>query len=302
MLWAQTDVESDAILYSEIQPLASQSLLLDIAPLGTEGFVAVGERGHILLSSDGKEWQQASGVPTRVLLTSVTVVGDEIWAAGHETVILHSRDRGETWSLQNHDRYREQPVLDIQFFDQESGFAMGAYGLFLVTEDGGENWVDDVVSDEEWHLNGVVDLGGGQWVIAGEAGFSYRTEDAGENWEVVELPYPGSMFGLFRDSNCLIAHGLRGNALHSCDAGVSWEELELGVESSIAGGVAIDGEWIMVGNTGTIVRRDADGRYNTELHSTGVDFSNIINAGQGRFLIVGEGGIHHYPESEGVDQ
>ena len=54
---------------SEILPKASSSLLLDIARTDT-GFVAVGERGHVLLSADGKNWKQTS-VPTRSTLTTV---------------------------------------------------------------------------------------------------------------------------------------------------------------------------------------------------------------------------------------
>ena len=36
-------------------PLVSQSLLLDITHTDTK-FIAVGERGHIVLSDDGKHW------------------------------------------------------------------------------------------------------------------------------------------------------------------------------------------------------------------------------------------------------
>ena len=51
-------------------PLAIESLLLDGAVAGSR-LVVVGERGHILVSTDdGASWRQAD-VPTRVLLTAV---------------------------------------------------------------------------------------------------------------------------------------------------------------------------------------------------------------------------------------
>ncbi|MBK9968932.1 MAG: hypothetical protein IPP07_30480 [Holophagales bacterium] len=50
--------------------LASRSLLLDAADRDALA-VAVGERGHVLLSGDGgKTWTQAE-TPTRALLTGV---------------------------------------------------------------------------------------------------------------------------------------------------------------------------------------------------------------------------------------
>ena len=54
----------------------------------------------------------------------------------------------------------------------------------LETSDGGKSWEDGAVSDEEWHLNSLVDLGDGRLVIAGEAGYTYPSEDGGETWEV----------------------------------------------------------------------------------------------------------------------
>ena len=59
---------------AEVMPLAEHSLLLDLARSG-ERLVAVGERGHVLMSSDGKTWTQSANVPVRSALTAVSAVG-----------------------------------------------------------------------------------------------------------------------------------------------------------------------------------------------------------------------------------
>jgi photosystem II stability/assembly factor-like uncharacterized protein len=142
--------------YAEIQPLAADSMLLDVTRIG-ERLVAVGERGHVVWSDDGMEWQQAENVPTRATLTTVVVSGDRLWAAGHDAVIITSGDRGRTWSLQYFDPERQQAVMDLFFTDADNGVAMGSYGLYLVTGDGGRNWEDSVVDpDNEFHLNAMV--------------------------------------------------------------------------------------------------------------------------------------------------
>ena len=70
-------------------PLVEQSVLLDI---DADTFVViVGERGHVLVSEDGEAFTQKA-VPTQSTLTATTVVGDNIWAVGHDAVILHSSD------------------------------------------------------------------------------------------------------------------------------------------------------------------------------------------------------------------
>ena len=54
---------------SKMAKLVGQSMLLDGA--SSEGLMSVvGERGHVLISSDGKSWQQII-VPTRTTLTGV---------------------------------------------------------------------------------------------------------------------------------------------------------------------------------------------------------------------------------------
>ena len=86
--------DDPSVSAAEIKPKASHGLLLDIA-ITDAGYVAVGERGHILTSEDGSEWLQ-SDVPTRSTLTSVSAQGASIWAAGRDGVIGPSAHSGKT--------------------------------------------------------------------------------------------------------------------------------------------------------------------------------------------------------------
>lgn len=123
--------------------LASKALLTDSARL-SDRVVAVGAYGNIVYSTDGKTWTQAN-VPSQVLLTTVYFVDDrEGWAAGHDTLILHTTDGGENWTIQYEDPIPggdlPKPILDIYFADKLHGWAIGAFALMLVTEDGGLHW------------------------------------------------------------------------------------------------------------------------------------------------------------------
>lgn len=132
-------------------PLAHQSLILDIVRAG-ERFVAVGERGHVVYSRDGRNWQQAESVPVSATLTSVTFAGGSLWAVGHDATIIHSRDLGNTWNLQHFEPEWERPLLDVHFYNARQGLAVGAYGLLMRTNDAGDNWetidIGDVVTSE----------------------------------------------------------------------------------------------------------------------------------------------------------
>ena len=284
--------------YAEHMPLATRSMLLDITFAGNT-LVAVGERGHIVRSTDGKKWEQAEVVPTRSTLTSVFSLGGRLWAGGHDAVIITSGNGGKTWSREYFEPDRQQAVMDIYFTDENNGVAIGSYGLYLRTSDGGQTWGDAVVDQEsDFHLNSLLRFSDGRRMIAGEAGYSYRSYDDGQTWEAIEMPYQGSMWGALKTNRgCVLFYGLRGHVVESCDLGASWTELETGSEASISGAAEYDGLVLLAANSGTVLIRDDDGQFSVYHHSSGVDFAAAISLGDGDFLLVGEDGIHKYPET-----
>ena len=292
---AETGIDVE---YSEHMPLATKSVLLDITRSG-ETLVAVGERGHIVISTDGDNWKQVEVVPTRSTLTSVVAAGGRLWAAGHDAVIITSGDGGETWSRQFFDPDRQQAVMDIFFSDENHGVAIGSYGLFLQTSDGGQNWEEGTVDAEnDYHLNSLVAFSDNRRLIAGEAGYSYRSYDGGTSWEAIELPYPGSMWGALRTGGeCVLFYGLRGHVMESCDFGDSWIELDTGSESSISGAAEDGGLVLLAANSGTLLTRTEGGGFAIYHHSSGGDFAAVLNLEDGSFLLVGEDGVNRYPET-----
>jgi len=285
--------------YAEQKPLVTESMFLDVTAYGRT-LIAVGERGHVAISRDGETWRQAEHVPTRSTLTSVFNIEERVWAGGHDASILTSADGGQTWTLQFCEPDRQQAVMDIFFTDKNNGVAIGSYGLYLHTSDGGQHWEDATVDTEiDYHLNKLLHFDDGKWMIAGEAGYSYRSADDGETWEAIELPYQGSMWGALETSDgCVIFFGLRGHVMESCDFGTSWVELETGSESSISGAAEQDGLVVMAANSGTLLLRDEGGVFTTYHHSSGGDFAAVLPLDDGYFLLVGEDGVHRYPEKK----
>ncbi len=162
--------------------------------------VAVGEWGHVLLSDDGGgSWRQAESVPTRVTLTAVTFTDAKRgWAVGHDAVVIHTRDGGETWELQHQAPEEEMPLLSVWFEDAEHGLAAGAFAMLLETRDGGETWRRRPLTsntDEDYHLNAIFRGPGDTLFIAAEYGSIYRSLDDGASWERLHPPYDGSFWG-----------------------------------------------------------------------------------------------------------
>ena len=91
------DVLDTPALHSE---LAAQGMITGLTKAG-ERLITVGQRGHILYTDDaGLNWRQAQ-VPVSSDLVAVHFPSPQQgWAVGHDGVVLHSSDAGETWSRQ----------------------------------------------------------------------------------------------------------------------------------------------------------------------------------------------------------
>jgi photosystem II stability/assembly factor-like uncharacterized protein len=240
--------------------LAARSLLLDGAARGGR-VVAVGERGHVLVSTDrGVTWTQAE-TPTRAMLTGVWMHDERLgWAVGHDETILRTRDGGGTWELLRAAPDAERPLLDVWFRDADHGFAVGAYGAYLVTADGGATWSERPIGEDDFHLNQIAAAADGRLYLAAEAGNLYRSVDAGESWERLASPYNGSFFGILPlTDGGLLAFGLRGHLYRSDDGGETWRRLETGTEATLMAGVELDGGRVLIAGLAGAVLRSADG-------------------------------------------
>ena len=279
--------------------LASKGLLQGVARAGNT-LVAVGQRGHIVVSGDGgATWKQGK-VPVASDLTAVYFVGDKKgWAVGHDGVILNTVDGGATWTLQldgrkandlllasleskaaaapasealklalvEARRYKDQgadkPFLDVWFSDENTGYAVGAYNLIFHTRDGGktwESWFDRTENPKFFNLYAIRPAGGTLF-IAGEGGLVLKLDPAGERFTAVATPYNGSYFGVADAKSAVVVFGLRGNVYRTDDGGKSWNKVETGLTAAVVGGAtSAKGELLLADAGGRIVASEDGGK------------------------------------------
>jgi photosystem II stability/assembly factor-like uncharacterized protein len=233
-------------LPAEILPRAAQSLLLDAVQTAAGYFVA-GERGHVLTSSDGAKWAQQK-VPTRSTLTALATVDGQLWAGGHDGVILHSADGGQTWTPQRRDPFalapdqdpadRDQrqgaPVLDLLFTDATHGIAIGAYSLMLQTSDGGGTWTPVQALPDATGETAAPEA------VASESGV-FNAEDL----QLGEESNPHFNAIARTGSGALAIVGERGTFLRSRDNGATWEKVAFPYAGSLFGVLAWEGDHIL---------------------------------------------------------
>lgn len=307
-------------------PLAQHSLLTDLVKVSDQLYVAVGDRGHVLTSSNGADWAQAA-TPLQSLLTSVYFADPQHgWAVGHDASIIATKDAGKSWLLQQYKPETDKPLFDILFENSNHGIALGAYGMFFRTTDGGNSWLaefhEELVGDEDReflqelketdpegyeaekasilpHFNRVY-LHQGTLYLVGEAGFFATSQDFGKSWVRQPEFYNGSLFGITKTAKgSLIAVGLRGHAFRSTDEGQSWQAISLPSQATLNSAFSDDaGHLYLTGNAGTLLKSTDDGV--TFVNTATQDSKAILNAlmiGQ-QLVQVTEAGLRFTPVKE----
>jgi photosystem II stability/assembly factor-like uncharacterized protein len=309
--------------------LASKSLIFSISKFGDRYF-ATGHRGHILYSDDGGEsWQQAS-VPVRSDILDITFPTPELgWAVGHEGVILHSSDGGKTWVKQfdglqygkeglayyqalaaahpDNEKYgllveemefavsqgADKPLFRVAFSDPDHGYAVGAYGMILETNDAGKTWLPVLEKVENDGFNHLFDFAplpqSGKYFLSGEAGLLMVGDIEQEVGKRVEtVPAKGSFFTIIDAADgSVVMGGLLGRMFRSTDAGATWTTVNKPLTSAIIDSTRLsDGRLVAAGIGGELLMSKDNGASFTPIPVAG---PGQMYTEEGRVYAVAEG-------------
>jgi len=105
----------------------------------------VGDGGLVMLTGDlGITWQSTpgelpEGVPANFDFAALAVRGPKCWVAGSPgTRVLRTEDAGKSWTAAA--TGQNVPIHAMAFVDDLRGWAVGALGTILATDDGGQTW------------------------------------------------------------------------------------------------------------------------------------------------------------------
>ncbi len=167
-------------------PLAIKSLLLDGALAGSR-LVVVGERGHILISTDGGgTWSSRAISKDDFHLNKLVPAGARrLFIAAEAGVAYRSDDGGETW------RALSSPYRGSWFgalaLDVDRVLLLGLRGHLFRSEDAGDSWTR-VATATTATLTDAVRLKGDVVLITGHEGTLLTSRDDERSVSSVQLP------------------------------------------------------------------------------------------------------------------
>lgn len=211
--------------------------------------------GLFLVKAEFSNAETQKVITSRDQFFDVAVVKpSHAWVVGYFGLILHTKDAGKTWEMQ--ESGTRNALFSVSFSDPNNGWSVGDAGTILHTGNGGKEWVLQESGTEQPLLSVHFinhDIG---WAV-GYFGTILRTNNGGRSWEDRSLgedivlndvfftsPHDGWIVGEF------------GTILNNSGGGASWAVQESGVgEVSLFGLNFIDhlNGWV-VGQDGVVLR------------------------------------------------
>ena len=291
-----------------------------------ERLVAVGRRGHILVSDDqAASWQQQP-VPVASDLVASFFLNEQLgWVVGHDGVVLKTSDGGTSWnkvldgrqaavlieqllnsqpdlpeeSVFEYERFAtegsDKPFLTVHFTDESNGVVLGAFNYAFVTHDGGETWIPfshRIDNPMGFHIYAAFEHHGTLYAV-GEKGLFLRWDVDSGRFSAIESPYEGSWFGALSLGDQIVLFGLRGTVFYGSPE-MGWNRLSLGIDDSVNNAAALsDDAAVLVAQSGAVFRLERRGSSLVSIEigsSGGMPVYGVELAGQS-LVLVGARGI-----------
>jgi len=221
-------------------------------------FIAVGDAGLILFSTDNINWTAgtyAAPPPLAPKLNALASNGSRVVAAGDGGAIYYSDDSAVTWNAAASVPGGTGNLYGVAFAASGRWVAVGAAGTMITSTDG-SNWVavTSVTPAIATDLRGVAVLNGTSIFAAVGAGGEVARSIDGLAWttQVITASDLQAVAASATGTPVFVAVGRAGVAFTSLD-GTTWTNPATGTASDLFAVVNGNGQYVAVGQAGTTI-------------------------------------------------
>lgn len=199
------------------------SNLFNVSAVDAQHAYACGAEGLVLSTVDaGQHWNIYKYKDPIIFFDIHYTDANNGWMVGEFETILHTTDGGKTWNVShggNTGDYTVGPIFSIVFNDLQHALVTGLNGEVLTTADSGKTWKALKLPEPVATYAGAV--AGGRFWLGGEGGRLVGMDSTGK-W-IVRRPTFNDIAAMAFMGNAGYAVGLNGLILRTNDAGEQWQ-------------------------------------------------------------------------------
>lgn len=300
--------ESAAKRFAVLRKGVRQERLFGLAFEGDHG-VAVGDLGQVFWTEDAGATWKLEQAPSDMALLDVAMVGERVIAVGQQGLIVIRDGEGDWRQVESNTTER---LLSVDAAPNGLAYAVGSFGTVLRSTDTGETWQAAAPDWEQFSsgattgfsgasgaptMNAVQLLGENTVLLAGEISYILRSQDAGENWALVNRAQvtsqevaPSVNALQVRADGTGYAVGQAGLILKTTDGGTTWARVQTPIDGNLLAVTSTaEGGIISVGMRVAVVSQD-EGVHWRILDDLDLDinwYSDIAAGEAGNFIAVG---------------
>lgn len=243
-------------------------------------FVAVGDKGVILTSSNGKDWTNVDLLKDKVDLHSVASSGKEIIATGDNGTVLVSKD-GVHWEQR---RMATAERINRVRWINDSYIAVGGAMLILTSKDGitweevkAEPTFTIMFTDVAWNGEKYLVVGDHLNIWVSKDGKTWIQEESILNKEGMD--YTRCIYSVVWTGDKFVAVGHGGDILSSTD-GSDWHKEAYVTRRVLSDIIYSNGKFVVVGEEGIILTSEDGVNWNNN-NSISAQSTNVnLNSGE----------------------
>ena len=157
------------------------------------------------LAVGANEWQRNLIDTPENTLSLSCAPGGRLWVSAGFATMFSSDDDGASWN--EFSLYEDMQITEIQFVDQNNGFAVGEFGLFAVTTDGGDNWERGGDIPNEFYPMAAAFADTQTGWVGGLDGVIWHTRDGGNSWQRQRSVNPSPIYRMIASEAGVYAAG-----------------------------------------------------------------------------------------------
>jgi len=254
-------------------------------------YIAVGDNGAVVVSSDGNQWTAGPTDQTLVIwdIAYGSWVGVGLKSNVDGFIASYSDTSGWSSTFTNAGTIFTAVASDGGNKLVAIGWdVINDGGIIFKSEDDGQTWTKVEVKELAGNPLNDIAYGDGKWVAVGAKGKIFYSIDM-NTWTLDPSTVTNDLIAIAYGANNWVAVGIGGTILHTT-AQSNWTSATSGISKGLRDVVFGGGKWVAVGEDGTVIHSDNASNWSSVTQSSTPEALNAIIYDDSNWLAVGTKG------------